>query len=193
MLFDTKGFTREFQDSFSEFFVLCLEKDKMRFFLGSLLLILLLTGCQAKQATEPLEEKRPGPMATIDISKISADVTVYPIETLPTPATSVIAPPEITKVFDSFTEGFIMKAKNDLNQQIGINTEKINVLSVEAVEWPDGSIGCGKPGTEYLQVVTPGFLIVLEANSQIYTYHTDMSSQIILCSEKPPIRFSPTP
>lgn len=144
-------------------------------------------------STEPREEKKPSPMTTIDMSKISAKVTLYPVETTPAPMISVNILPKTPQTFDSFTEGFIVKAKNDLSQQTGINLDKIKVLSAEAVEWPDGSLGCGKPGTEYLQVVTPGFLIVLEANDQIYTYHTNISSQIILCNEKLPIRFSPTP
>lgn len=165
----------------------------MRFYLALPLCLVLLIGCQAKQAIEPIEEKRPDPMTTIDISKISADVTLYPVETPTAPVTSGSVPLEMTPVFDLFTEGFIVKVKHDLNQQAGIEPEKIKVLSVESVEWPDGSLGCGKPGTEYLQVVTPGFLIVLEANDQAYTYHTDMSSQVILCNEKQPIRFSPTP
>jgi hypothetical protein len=165
----------------------------MRFYLDLLLFLMLLTGCGAKQATESHEEGKPRPMATIDLSKISADVTVYPVEPSPESATHVRVPSEVTQVFDPFTEGFIMKAKSDLKQQTGISTDKIKVLSVEAVDWPDGSLGCGKPGTEYLQVVTPGFLIVLEADGKTYTYHTDTSSRIILCNEKPPIRFSPTP
>jgi hypothetical protein len=49
------------------------------------------------------------------------------------------------------------------------------------------------PGIDYLQVLTPGFHISLEAGSMAYSYHTDTTSQIILCNERPPLGIRPTP
>ena len=84
-------------------------------------------------------------------------------------------------------------AKEDLAKRLSILVIEINIAEAEGVIWPDSSLGCGKPGTEYLQVVTPGFRISLEADGQIYSYHTNTTSQIILCSDRPPLSISPTP
>ena len=47
----------------------------------------------------------------------------------------------------------------------------IVVVEDNEVEWPDSSLGCPKPGMVYLQVITPGRLIVLEVAGTRYEYH----------------------
>ena len=55
------------------------------------------------------------------------------------------------------------------------------MLKVEAVEWRDSSLGCPEPGKAYLQVITPGYLFVLEAGGKTYEYHADRGNRVILC------------
>ena len=69
----------------------------------------------------------------------------------------------------------------DLAGQLGIAAEAITVHSVAAVEWPDASLGCPKPGMMYAQVITPGYRIVLEANGQSYEYHAGRSGRGVRC------------
>ncbi|MEX1194284.1 MAG: hypothetical protein WD904_00570 [Dehalococcoidia bacterium] len=52
---------------------------------------------------------------------------------------------------------------------------EITVVSVEYTEWPDSSLGNPEPDMAYLQVITPGFKIVLAAGGQQYEYHTDLA------------------
>ena len=54
----------------------------------------------------------------------------------------------------------------------------MTLLSAEAVTWPDASLGCPRPNTDYIQVETPGFQITLLANGGRYTYHTDLGGQL---------------
>jgi hypothetical protein len=49
----------------------------------------------------------------------------------------------------------------------------VTVVQVEAVEWPDSSLGNPQPDGVYLQVVTPGFRILLRAGAETYEYHSD--------------------
>jgi len=65
------------------------------------------------------------------------------------------------------------QAQLDLSQVLGLPVNEITVLSVEAVEWPDSSLGCPQPGMSYLQVVTPGYQILLQAQGKTYSYHAD--------------------
>jgi len=72
-------------------------------------------------------------------------------------------------------------AQEDVSRRLGLSPGEISVVSVEAVQWPDASLGCPQPGMMYAQVITPGFRVVLEAEGLTYVYHTDRSDQIVLC------------
>jgi len=93
--------------------------------------------------------------------------------TLPTPA-------------DAGLQNLIEKAKtdlalDDLAQRLGISVEEINLVSVTKTTWPDASLGCPKFGVLYIQVITDGYLILLDANGTTYEYHTETGEQVILC------------
>lgn len=162
---------------------------KFRFRLILLFIFTLIVGCVPIPAI--VSNELPTQSVTIvELETVSANVTVYPIETaIPV----VINSPATTRAYDPSIEAITLQAKKDLNQKTGIELEKIIVLEVEAVEWPDGSLGCGTPGIDYLQVVTPGFHILLEAGGQVYSYHSNTTGQIILCNEQPPLSIRPTP
>lgn len=74
-------------------------------------------------------------------------------------------------------------ARADLARRLGLALEVIQLVSVEAVDWSDTSLGCPQPGLMYAQVITPGFLIELEAMGQTYEYHTDEDSSAVLCQK----------
>ncbi len=61
-----------------------------------------------------------------------------------------------------------------------LDVSDVEIVSVEAVEWPDSSLGCPKPGQNYLMVITPGYLVVLEAGGERYEYHTNQESSIVI-------------
>ena len=64
--------------------------------------------------------------------------------------------------------------------------EAIFLFNANAVEWPDASLGCPQVDVTYAQVITPGYQIQLEANGQVYTFHTDETDQVILCDARGP-------
>ena len=124
-------------------------------------------------------------------SAIDINVTVVPVEILPPSSNQSEGGPQS---FGPIIDGIVSQVKNDLAQKTGVSLDKINILEVDAVEWPDGSLGCGKPGNVYIQVIMPGFLISLEADGKIFSYHTDAAgTQTILCSEPTPRRSTPSP
>jgi hypothetical protein len=53
-------------------------------------------------------------------------------------------------------------------------------VSVEEVEWPDGCLGVQRPNVACIQVITPGFRIVLEADGARYEYHTDADGSVVV-------------
>lgn len=61
----------------------------------------------------------------------------------------------------------------NLANRLKIAREAIRVVEVRRVDWPDTSLGHPEPGKLYAQVITPGFLIKLEAGGRICVYHSD--------------------
>lgn len=64
-----------------------------------------------------------------------------------------------------------------LAKQLNIDAQSITVVSVEAVEWPDGCLGLAKPDQMCTQVIVPGFRVVLEANEVQYEVRTSLDGQ----------------
>lgn len=78
-------------------------------------------------------------------------------------------------------EGVVELARADLARRLGLATEAIRLVSVEAVDWPDASLGCPRPGKLYAQVITPGYRLLLAVNDQTYWYHTDRQRNVVHC------------
>jgi hypothetical protein len=78
-------------------------------------------------------------------------------------------------------EEMIAKVKADLASRLGISQDQISLVSAEAVTWNNSSLGCPKQGGMYLQVLTPGYKIILVFDGDKYSYHTDDSNEYILC------------
>lgn len=66
----------------------------------------------------------------------------------------------------------VAQARADLAQELGVAAEEIQVAGVEAVDWPDASLGCPEEGMMYAQVITPGYRIELRVDGNSYEYHT---------------------
>jgi hypothetical protein len=74
-------------------------------------------------------------------------------------------------------------ARAALAQELGVAEADIAVVSVEENEWRDSSLGCPKPGMNYLQVITPGYKIILEARGKRYEYHSDTNRRVVRCDK----------
>lgn len=71
----------------------------------------------------------------------------------------------------------------DAAQRLGIAPEEVAVVTVEARDWPSSALGCPQPGMFYLQVITPGYLVLLEGAGRRLEYHTDERGTFVLCKE----------
>ena len=79
----------------------------------------------------------------------------------------------------------IERAKDDLVQTTGAESDAVTVVSTEEVEWSDSSLGCPDPDAMYAQVITPGYLLVLESDGNTFNYHTgaDPEGPLVQCTE----------
>ena len=74
-------------------------------------------------------------------------------------------------------------ARAALAKDLAVAETDIAVVTVEENEWRDSSLGCPKPGINYLQVITPGYKIILEAQGKRYEYHSDTNRRVVRCDK----------
>ncbi len=80
-------------------------------------------------------------------------------------------------------EPAVLAARRDLASRMGVAVEDVQMMEFQAVDWPDSSLGCPEPGKMYLQVITPGYRVVLQAAGQTYEYHTNQGNRAVLCEK----------
>jgi hypothetical protein len=144
-------------------------------------LILIFTAVACQPADTPLAPSAT-PMLAIETPPLpSATPTPHGEEAPPAtaPATETTQPDPSREA-----EKMILLAQTDLAGRLSISEEEILVQSVEPVTWTDAGLGCPQPGQAYAQVLTPGFRVILEADGQVYEYHTGEPERIILCREE---------
>ncbi len=72
-----------------------------------------------------------------------------------------------------------LKARADLVGRLQVDPDTIKLVSVEAVDWPDGCLGVQTPGVMCTMVITPGYRVVLEAGGKQVEYHTNASGDVV--------------
>lgn len=75
-----------------------------------------------------------------------------------------------------------------LAKQEGLRSEDIKLLQGEAVTWPNGALGCPRPGEMYTQAEVPGYLVVLEAAGQQYDYRAARAGHFRRCEQQVAVR-----
>ncbi len=87
----------------------------------------------------------------------------------------------LTPPYDPNLARLIEQAKQDLAQRLGVDVSAVEVAQVAAVTWPDGSLGCPRPGMAYIQVLIDGVFVQLRVGDQLYNYHGDGRQPLFLC------------
>ena len=167
----------------------------------TLLVCILVTGCAVKETqfsptvddntsngnineTEEVTESISSEETAIVISpEIPASPTVDPtsFSTIEPIATESI-PSTLEVIAGGEMQDMIAKVKAALASRLGVSPDEIIVVSVEAVTWNDSSLGCPSSGVSYLQVLTPGYKIILRVDGVEYAYHTDDANKYLLCN-----------
>jgi hypothetical protein len=69
----------------------------------------------------------------------------------------------------------VQSAMRRLSDFLNITMDQIEVVSATQVQWRDECLGISSPGSVCPQVITPGWVIVLQADDHEYTFHTDQT------------------
>lgn len=137
---------------------------KVQYYVIVLLVLILQNGCM--------------PSDIIQTDEPTVSPTFEKVEPIPSPMTEINP--------GNTPQELILQAKGQLAKKLSIDVEAIILFNVNAIEWSDASLGCPQAGMTYAQVITPGYQILLEANGQVFTFHTDETNQVILCNARGP-------
>jgi hypothetical protein len=77
----------------------------------------------------------------------------------------------------------------DAASRTGLAAESLSV-DARHVVWNDGSLGCPEPGMSYIQVLTPGWHVLVRAGSRTLDYRASERGSFRLCES--PRRTSPS-
>lgn len=132
-------------------------------------LIFVLTACTQVANPNVPNDATPSPSEMTPMVPAlppQGDFTPMPTD-FPTPASGV--------------EKVIELAKADLAQRLSISTNQISLVEATEVEWSDSSLDCPQPDMAYLQVITPGYRILLESSGNVYEYHSNRDAYVVYC------------
>jgi hypothetical protein len=87
------------------------------------------------------------------------------------------ATPAVAADLDSVTRSALSAAA----AATGIAARNLEVISAEAVTWPDGSLGCPQPGMMYTQALVPGYRVRIRAGGEVLDYHAGRTGQVAPC------------
>lgn len=83
------------------------------------------------------------------------------------------------------TDAITASAAAVLADQLGLSPDEITVVSSEPTEFSDGCLGLGGPDEACLQVITPGYIVMLSAGGQQYEAHTDLTGTNVRIANMP--------
>jgi hypothetical protein len=158
---------------------------------------LVLAGCSASQASirqaqENRPQKLPPQEPTPDASESNSPLPQIPEPTVGsvvitnTTATPVSSYSPNASLPDQPTfQSLAQRARQDLANRLGVELDQVEYLKIVPAKWPYDRIGCPLPEEKKLDENHPGYQILLAANGQTYTYHTDGIDWIVSCNVKP--------
>ena len=102
-----------------------------------------------------------------------------PVQALPAPPPAAKSPTTAATVPSDIIE----RLRSEAARQTGVPLDSVSMLEREAVTWPDSGYGCSGPGESTLQVLTPGFRVVIAAGDRRFEYRGDRRGRFSLCPE----------
>ena len=64
-----------------------------------------------------------------------------------------------------------------------VEVADITVREARNVNWGSSAVGCPREGMNYMQVIVPGVLLLLEVDGKIYRYHGGSKSELFHCPD----------
>jgi len=82
---------------------------------------------------------------------------------------------------EPIAKSMVELSKRDTARRLNVPEDEITLVSLLTLTWPDSSVGCPKPGSDYQDEATLGYRIVLDDGEQTVIYHTSIR-HIVFCT-----------
>ncbi len=140
----------------------------------------------ASETLPPAPTATPQPAATL---APTVEHTTRP----PEPAPPNTRPPEAVSPVTE-PKAIVDAAVNFAATELNVDAASITVLSVEAVEWRNSCLGVDKLGEMCMDVITPGYRVLLDVNGQPVAVHTNRDASVMRLADPTltPPSLSPT-
>ena len=140
-----------------------------------LLFAMMLTGCSLSTGVQPT------PTLASPLAPTGSPLPTPPRSPVPTDTPG--ERPPASAAIPSDAEASVRAAVSDWAAKQKVAPEAVQVVSVEAVDWSDTSLGCPQPGMFYAQIIVQGYRIVLSAGSLQAEYHADRNGRVVTCGK----------
>ena len=131
----------------------------------TILMASLLASCASPASSPTTAESSPE-----ETAKSAPESSNLPTDGTPVSNLSLVDNPPTAAV----------KAAEDLSRQLGVPVSEISFLKIEQVDWPDGCLGVHQPDQMCVQMITPGYQVILEVEGQQYEYHTNLDGSYVV-------------
>jgi len=72
-----------------------------------------------------------------------------------------------------------LNVQNQISQTLGVAVENIKITQVQQKDWPNACLGLPQGNEACAELVTPGWLLTFNINSQEYKYRVDKTGTVI--------------
>ena len=144
------------------------------------ILAVILCGCAGEPAVDekpPASGQEKGAMSTEEELQRRLEVRQRAVRRFPERHVEKSSAHVIGEVPDSMLKA----VEEDLAERLGASVDEFAMIKAESVIWPDGSLGCAKPGQNYTQAPVPGYWIILVRGGEEYDYRASESGYFLLC------------
>jgi hypothetical protein len=121
-----------------------------------------------------------------------------PATAAPTPRAPDIAPPTLPAVSavppaaNEVPPAILEAVQAEAARLASLPVEQLSLVRADEITWPDGSLGCPKPGEMYTQSLVHGFWIVFDSGSETYDFRAASDGSFFRCELSRPPGISPS-
>lgn len=91
----------------------------------------------------------------------------------------------MNNIESSLNDSLIKQIKSVVQKQHKSPINQFDIVKVESRDWSSSALGCPKTGMQYMQMITPGYLVNVKANGILHEVHTSHSHAVICGQSKP--------
>lgn len=91
----------------------------------------------------------------------------------------------MNNIESEINESLLIQIKTVVQKQHKSPINHFEFIKVESKSWPNSALGCPKSGMQYMQVITPGYLVNVKADGILHLVHTSQTHAVVCGQSKP--------